>query len=928
MDLSPKQIHYFKRELLAIQLRQELETVRRKPDLLARLVHPAHSETDDLPFLRYIFQHIVVEFPLLKQGGGNGSGSSSSNGQDDTAGTGNNKEFWDKAHEFLSEFGKVQLNTYAPSQADATQRQVMTRKLEKTLILALNVGIKTVQGQEESVKVTPSDLASAALQQKPEVVAAVKKRNNSNSDNNNKNSLATGPAATSSSSSSSLSAPDGEGEQVQQETKKEKQSVFTDVNVATVREIRESRTFRGTVTHAEFIISSVLVDNPSDNDAVEQQQQRIYVARRHGQFRQLHDHLQSKFPRVRVPMVPNKASRDAGDFYRDKDRLLLRSFLRRVIDHPKLSKAAAVRAFLLDNPMTLTAEELEDIERRKEMDVKRAEQEHKFRQEVDEKVVALNDLLDMLKKQVMQPGGLVQVIETIKQTERLEDLPDTLRKAFEWGRINFAFTLHTHFVTDDTAAENTATLKRTHNFMPYRTMATILRLSNPIAIVKMVLDLFLAQPLGGRSLFQRVIVANMEEDTRVIDKDIQTLEEKIGDKLLCAKVANAVNTTLPTNATGNHDRAVTNPVLETLILLQRDDIEPQLAPDQIVKLAHLDNGPNKTTKRLIKQLYDLWILRARKREQELLMSLVFQGVTGEILKELFAIFYQPLAQVYKAANIGESIQHLSAFMSDLIQLLDSLETATVETNTVEPFVRLVQRHEDKFYQFVHRVHAQDTSHLFDELVGYVDHILGSLTRGIYPKQPLDLHKVVTSAGIPPNEYQALRDEIDALCEHRRQQKLLHLERTRRKVEVHKNTTTSNNSKEIDDLMVKSARQDYQDLIQFLPSNMDIMGVINDIQDIDSEDTGSTALTDDTSSTTSSSDDSDDDEYDNERRGSNSSLQSSSEILAPPVLKIIPTVVPFFVRDVSQMMEQALRDSKNAATASQQVPDQQQQETKS
>lgn len=69
--------------------------------------------------------------------------------------------------------------------------------------------------------------------------------------------------------------------------------------------------------------------------------------------------------------------------------------------------------------------------------------------------------------------------------------------------FSFAFALHTHFVTDDAAAENIATLRRTHSFMPYRTVATILRFSNPIAMVKMMLDLFMAQPLGGKSLFQR-----------------------------------------------------------------------------------------------------------------------------------------------------------------------------------------------------------------------------------------------------------------------------------------------------------------------------------------------------------------------------------------------------------------------------------------
>lgn len=68
---------------------------------------------------------------------------------------------------------------------------------------------------------------------------------------------------------------------------------------------------------------------------------------------------------------------------------------------------------------------------------------------------------------------------------------------------SFAFVLHTQFVTSDRSVENVANLKRTHSLMPYRTIAQILKLSNPFSMVKGVLDLFLAQPFGGKSLFQR-----------------------------------------------------------------------------------------------------------------------------------------------------------------------------------------------------------------------------------------------------------------------------------------------------------------------------------------------------------------------------------------------------------------------------------------
>jgi hypothetical protein len=47
----------------------------------------------------------------------------------------------------------------------------------------------------------------------------------------------------------------------------------------------------------------------------------------------------------------------------------------------------------------------------------------------------LNDLLAMLKEQVVRPGGLLEIFDIIKATDNIQDLPDSLRKAFEWGRI-------------------------------------------------------------------------------------------------------------------------------------------------------------------------------------------------------------------------------------------------------------------------------------------------------------------------------------------------------------------------------------------------------------------------------------------------------------------------------------------------------------
>jgi len=47
--------------------------------------------------------------------------------------------------------------------------------------------------------------------------------------------------------------------------------------------------------------------------------------------------------------------------------------------------------------------------------------------------------------------------------------------------------------------------------LPYKPLSLILKLSNPLSMVKGVLDLFLAQPFGGKSLFQRILILNMKQ---------------------------------------------------------------------------------------------------------------------------------------------------------------------------------------------------------------------------------------------------------------------------------------------------------------------------------------------------------------------------------------------------------------------------------
>lgn len=87
-----------------------------------------------------------------------------------------------------------------------------------------------------------------------------------------------------------------------------------------------------------------------------------------------------------------------------------------------------------------------------------------------------------------------------------------------------------------------------------------------------------------------------------------------------------------------------------------------------------DDGPENDDAWLFEDLNILAKLYSRLRDKEQLIDLIFEGTTSDVLKDMFAIFYAPLAQVYKAANIADSLGDLQNFITDLIRTIESCET--------------------------------------------------------------------------------------------------------------------------------------------------------------------------------------------------------------------------------------------------------------
>lgn len=226
---------------------------------------------------------------------------------------------------------------------------------------------------------------------------------------------------------------------------------------------------------------------------------------------------------------------------REKDRISLRGYLHNLAKvSQEVVDSATFLAFLTEHAIDLTPEEAKDVQARVALDEHRMEQQARFDREVAKKVNELDSQLKEVKLDLLQPGGVSRLFAAFKHVDNVYNLPPLYQTVFEWGCMNFASTLYHVFTSSDDATLNFTQLKRTHMLLPYRTMWGILKVSNPMAMMKGIMDLFLAQPFGSRSLMQRIISGNMQEEVTEYKKDILETEAEIGDPGLCEKIRNYV----------------------------------------------------------------------------------------------------------------------------------------------------------------------------------------------------------------------------------------------------------------------------------------------------------------------------------------------------------------------------------------------------
>lgn len=312
--------------------------------------------------------------------------------------------------------------------------------------------------------------------------------------------------------------------------------------------------------------------------------------------------------------------------------------------------------------------------------------------------------------------------------------------------------------------------------------------------MKGVLDLFLAQPLGARSLMQRIFGLAINDGIRTTQKSLDTLDAKIADPTFTHKIRTYVSSSEDLKDALRAE-ATTEGVDLLVILIRSDSLSPPVSSDQVAKIfnayvaytaavdAPLTDTDLKASAELFSHLKQYLKLSTRQRDKSSMLALIEEPVTLQLFRDLFTIFYEPLVRVYKSANVYTSVTDFASFADDCIKVIEACQRQDVSADpnqTVQAFIDLCARHEDDLYKFVHEVHIHDNG-LFDQLMGWLEGILEFLRHG--PKGgKLDMNALFQGAVVGRKiDGVRAKEEIDALIGWQAARKEWHNAKTRRKM---------------------------------------------------------------------------------------------------------------------------------------------------
>ncbi|KAL1859296.1 hypothetical protein Plec18167_007773 [Paecilomyces lecythidis] len=799
--LTGKQEHYLKRELISLQVTSEIAELN-SPTALRRFGAPFKSEfgeiapvDSELPILRYIFVNHVRNFPFLDQA--------------------REKEFWqDKLQMFLESFANKHVSS-SEDRLEETKRRKLARKCEKLIELMMVSGIPTASGYEERIRFAEMEVVDRGANEQGLLVNIP--------DGHFINGWDVNVAAVRTTSIRRTVRHHRHAEFVLRVRREGKSDIYVAKRYGDFVKLHKrlrtelpgkilpplprknktstSTSWWGSADDDASSLSSISTQDvgPPDESSTSGSDGRSLAPggggghSRSASRSTIGSTLGSALGKSpKSPRVSGELSRDEVVLYREEQRVSLRAFLRTMLQNKRISDSKAMAEFLTREPISLNEEDLIDIQRRKDADALRVEEQKRFYEIARQRAAELDVYMEKFRREIVESNGLTKLFSEIREKNTIADLSPEYQKFAEWLRIEVAATIYHLFLAEDNSPELFAQAKRIHSLIPYTLMKNVIRIANPAAVMSGVLDLFLAQPFGSRSLLQRIFAMTLHDGIKAFQKAIDEMAAKIDDPVLTQKLKSFTDADEQLKNEIRQE-AESEDVDIVVAILRSELIEPALTPEQVGKVFNSYVAWNHAVENVdlemkqgaqwfahLKQLLKLY---TRQRDKAMMLSIIEEPVTLQLFRDLFTIFYEPLVRVYKSANVYNSITDFARFADDAIATIEKAQRQDVSADpnqTVQSFIDLCARHQDSFYKFIHEVHIHDNG-LFGSLMSWVEDILEFLRKG--PKGgKLDMNALFQGAvNVGQIDKEVAIQEINELVKWQEDRKKWHNAKTRQKM---------------------------------------------------------------------------------------------------------------------------------------------------
>ncbi|KAJ9495092.1 hypothetical protein LTR99_001941 [Exophiala xenobiotica] len=790
--LTGKQEHYLKRELIARQVHDEIQELN-TPTALQRFGAPFRSEygevspvDSELPILRYIFVNHVRKFPFLNQA--------------------KEKEFWqDKLQVFLESFASKYISS-SEDRLEETKRRKLAKKSEKLVELMMVSGIPTASGYEERIRFAEMEVVDTGANEQGLVV--------NQPEGNYINGWDVNVAAVRITSVKRRVRYHQHAEFLIRVKRVEQPEIYVGRRYGDFAKLHKNlrREMPGKVLpplprkNKSSTLSSMMPGGDDDGSSISSASTQASVAEdasrsftpKHRRFKSslsLGTGAGSGSPRNRTsprPSLSREPSPQPMRLHREDQRVSLRAFLRTILQNPQVAESKSIAEFFGSQPVTLNEEELDDVDRRKEMDARRLEEQRQFYEIARKRAAELDTYMEKFRRDIVESNGLTKLFSEIRHKAKLEELSPEYRKFAEWLRIEVAATIYHLFLAEDNSPELFAQAKRIHSLVPYTVLKNVIRIANPAAVMSGVLDLFLAQPFGTKSLLQRIFAQALSDGIRQFQKSIDDLVAKVADPILTNKLKAFVDSPEEIKDMVREEAQSENIDL-VVAILRSEEFKPELTPQQIQRVYNAwvawnsavenDDEELRQGADMFSQLKQLLKLMTRQRDKAMMAAMIEEPTTLQLFRDLFTIFYEPLIRVYKSANVYSSITDFAQFADDVIKTVEIAQRQDVSADpnqTVQMFIDLCARHEHNLYKFIHEVHCHDNG-LFTALMGWIEDILEFLRKG--PKGgKLDMNAIFQGAlDMSVVDKELCIMEINALIKWQEARKQWHSDKTRQKM---------------------------------------------------------------------------------------------------------------------------------------------------